>query len=511
MKKNEIMKSFSVLIVLLALMSVDKYVAQNKQQNKDKLVEDQHAQIGGGKEESKEHTMHPDAQWYPDGGLGLFLHWGISSVRAMNISWPMIPGRPLGKKRIEDPQERERIVREMDYYLTGEKPGITPLEYWSMAKDFNPDNFNPEKWLQKVKNAGFTYVILTTKHHEGFALWPSEFGNFNTKNFMGGKDLIRLYVEACRKVGLKVGLYYTGPDWYVDQDHMNFLYHGAIKMNPEFPPLGPDLKPRTKTYTTEEVKQHQTEYAKLVKGQIEELLTNYGKIDLMWFDGKPEIPNGRKVISQERMRELQPGIVINPRLHGKGDFITYERHLPESRPEEIKWAEFCNPWNGAWPYVKRPYKALGYVLSELVRCRAWGINYLLGIGPIANGDLAPQAYENIELLKAWMKVNSEAIYNVQPLENKEEASELASAKGNKRFIYLLREFKEGGAFESDILPARDKTVTLKGISSPNKVVYMPNGRKLKFDYSKSDSTLTIKLPASDRSNTVDIICVTLRE
>lgn len=511
MKKSNFgsVKRLSVLAVFaVATLLQGNAMAQNIPQKRNKQVADEHLQIGGGKEESKSHTMHPDAQWYPDAGLGLFLHWGISSVRAMNISWPMIPGRPLSEKRIEDPLERERIIREQDYNLNGRKLDITPLEYWSMAKDFNPDDYHPEKWLKKVKDAGFTYVVLTTKHHEGFALWPSKFGNFSTKNYMGGKDLIRPYVEACRKLGLKIGLYYSGPDWYFDQDYVNFLYSGVLKINPEFPMLDPDLKPRTSIHTPEELAKHQAEYAKLVKGQVEELLTNYGKIDLIWFDGKPPIPNGNNAISQERIRELQSGIVINPRMHGKGDFITYERNLPEKRPDQVKWAEFCNPWNGGWPYVKLPYKALGYILGELVNCRAWGINYLLGIGPMANGDLAPDAYENMDALKVWMNVNKEAVYNVKPLGEKEEASVLASSKGNIRYLYLLRQFK-GQSRDNDILPAKDETITLKGISSPTKVVYMPTGLELKFNYSKADATLTLNVPASSRSKQVDVVRVTL--
>jgi alpha-L-fucosidase len=437
----------------------------------------------------------------------MFLHWGISSARAMNISWPMIPGRPLARKHIEDPKERERIITEMDFNLNGQKPKITPLGYWAMAEDFNPDNYHPEQWLQKVKDAGFTYVVLTAKHHEGFALWPSEYGNFNTKNFMGGKDLIRPYVQACRKVGLKVGLYYSGPDWYFDQDHMNFLYYRAARKNPEIPPLGPDLKPRTKKVTADEVKEHQAEYARIVRGQIEELLSNYGKIDLIWFDGKPPIPNGRNVISQERIRELQPEIVINPRMHGKGDFITYERHLPETQPEKIQWAEFCNPWNGNWPYVERPYKTLGHVLSELVRCRAWGINYLLGIGPMGSGDLAPEAYENIEKLGRWMRGNREAISDVRPLPTGETSSILVSAKGNKRYLYLLPQYKDNRAKEEDLILPGDLTITLEGIISPLSVHALSDGRKLEFAY--AEKKMTIKVPARDRSDLVDVICVTL--
>ncbi len=214
------------------------------------------------------HTKHPDAQWFPEAGLGLFIHWGICSVKAMNISWPMIPGRALAKQRITDPAERERIIREADYDLKGKPPSITPNEYWQMAKDFNPQKYDPDKWLKAAKEAGFQYAVLTTKHHEGFALWPSAFGDFNTKNFMGGRDLVKDYVEACRRNGLKVGLYYSGPDWYFDREYKDFLYGGGHNRNPEFPPLGPDLKPRTSSKPPEEIAKHQAQCAAMVNGQI---------------------------------------------------------------------------------------------------------------------------------------------------------------------------------------------------------------------------------------------------
>lgn len=505
MLRKEVAK-ISIFSIILLISASNGLLAQN---TKGDIVKDEHSQIGVEKQESKEHSMHPAAQWYPDAGLGLFLHWGISSVRAMGISWPMIPGRHLGVKRIENPQERERILRDMDYNLNGKKPEITPLEYWDMAKDFNPIDYNPDVWVKKAKEAGFTYIVLTTKHHEGFALWPSAYGDFSTKNYMGGKDLIRPFVEACHKEGLKVGLYYTGPDWYFDRCYMNFMYYRVKSLNPEFPSLGTDLKPRTNTINPDDEKEHQVLYAEMVKGQVEELLTNYGQIDLIWFDGKPGIPNADKVITQERIRELQPGILINPRLHGKGDFITYERNLPDKKPEDIRWAEFCNPWNGNWSFVDRPYKALGYVLSELVKCRAWGINYLLGIGPMANGNLAPEAYDNMQKLAEWMKLNKEAVQHVHSLPDTEKSSVLSAAKGNKRYLYLLPTFKKNGTNDKDILPNKDIVVTITGISRPQKVVFMLNRKNLKYDYSSEKSELTIAIPATQRSKLVDIISVYL--
>src|SRR4029077_18949325 len=137
-------------------------------------------------------------------------------------------------------------------------------------------------------------------------------------------------------------LYYSPPDWYFDRDYMTFLYGGAARMNPEFSSLGPDLRPRSAQRSEAEKVKHQAEYAALVKGQVEELLTRYGKIDLLWFDGKPPIPNPTKCITLERIRELQPGIVCNPRLHNRGDYITYERKLTTDQPAG-GWAEFCTP------------------------------------------------------------------------------------------------------------------------------------------------------------------------
>ena len=460
-------------------------------------VESEHAQIGNAQEKSGLHTDHPDAQWFPRAGLGLFLHWGISSVRAMNISHPMVPGRPLEKRRIDDPEERARIIREQDYNLDGKGPEITPNEYFKMAESFNPDDYHPERWLAKVKEAGFRYVVLTAKHHEGFALWPSRYGSFNTRNYMGGRDLVGAFVAACRRLGLKVGLYYSGPDWYFDRDYMSFLRSRVYKINPEFPKLGPDLRPRTTTHTQEEKEAHYAAFVEMVNGQVEELLTRYGKIDVIWFDGRPAVPPSyrKRLISKERIRALQPGIVINPRLHGSGDYRTFERRLPDDpglKPGE--WAEFCNPWNGTWPYTKRPYKPLNSILQDLTRCRSLGINYLLGIGPMADGDLAPEAYENLEKLRSWMDVNREAIYDVRPLPEAEKASVHGVAGKGCRYLYLP---------PSD----SDLDVTLEGVSRPVMLMLLENGKSLPFEWKRKG--LFFSVSAKDRSSHYDVVKIVL--
>jgi alpha-L-fucosidase len=468
-------------------------------------VADEHALIGVGAAKPASHTQHPDAQWYPDAGFGLFIHWGISSVKAMNISWPMIPGRALAKERITDPAERDRIIREQDWNLNGKKPEITPNQYWSMAKDFNPQKYNPDLWLKAAKEAGFTYAVLTTRHHEGFALWPSAYGNFDTKNFMGGRDLLKDYVAACRRNGLKVGFYYSPPDWNFDRDYMSFLYGGARKLNPEFPSLDADLKPRTTEHSREEIAKHQAEYAALVNGQVEELLTRYGKIDLLWFDGKPAAGN-QKIISPERIRELQPGIVINPRLHGRGDFVTYERTLGTDKVA-TNWAEFCNTWTTGWSHQDIPFRAPGYVLGQLVKCRSLHVNYLLGVGPMATGEFCDGIYQNMSVVAGWMKKNGAAVKGTKPLSPNESASVPATAAAGARFLFVLPEFQNGGAFEKDLLPPADLTLSLKGVDEPLAVRLLGNGAPLEFTY--AERVVKIKLPAAKRSQLVDVVQVTI--
>lgn len=474
----------------------------------EQLVADEHALIGveAVKETQPAHTLHPDAQWYPDAGLGLFIHWGLSSVRSMNISWPMIPGRPLGTKRIEDPDKIARIIRESDYNLNGKPPEITPNEYWSMAKDFNPRRYDPDKWFKASKEAGFKYAVLTARHHEGFALWPSDYGDFNTKNYMGGRDLVKEFVEACRRNGLKVGLYYSPPDWYFDRDYMNFLYYKAVRLNPEIGVLGPDLKPRTSKKSQEEIARHQAEYREMVRGQVRELLTRYGTIDLLWFDGKPPIPNGNQCITIDEIRQLQAAIVVNPRLHGKGDFVTYERNLTTDKVAQ-GWAEFCNTWTTCWAHMDIPFRANGYVLGQFVTSRSLGINYLLGVGPTASGEFCDGIYQNMAVLGEWMEMNGAAVEGTRPLPEGESASVPATASRSVRYLFALPEFRNNGAYEKDLLDAVDCILTLHTCGKVIGATLLSDGVKLA--YHCRENGVTIELPAARRTRLVDVVRVEL--
>src|SRR5574344_453325 len=187
---------------------------------------------------------NPDAQWFPDASLGLFMHWGIHSVVGAQPSWAMIN----------------------HYKWNGGY--CSPDKYYALTGQFNPQNYNPDKYLKAAKEAGFNYAVLTSRHHDGYALWPSKYG-ISTRQYMGGRDLIKEYVDACRRNGLKVGLYYSPNDWH---------YPGA-KRAVDF-----DDNTKNEPWVIADSTANYHEYVKFlgyVMAQIEELLTRYGKIDLL--------------------------------------------------------------------------------------------------------------------------------------------------------------------------------------------------------------------------------------
>lgn len=473
-------------------------------QNGSNQAKEEHAMINvDEKKAGVLHTTHPDAQWYPDAGLGLFIHWGLSSVRDLDASWPMITGWGLASIKL-DSAEMARVIRERQYNINDTRPVLTPNDYWSMAKEFDTKNYDPDKWIKNAKAAGFTYAVLTTKHHEGFAMWPSKFGNFSTKNYMGGKDIVKPFIDACRKYGIKVGLYFSPPDWYFEKEYKSF--RRPSPNNPDFPELDADLNPRTTKPDPERLSQLKVAYAAMIRGQILELLTNYGKIDLLWFDGKAPIEHPTTIVTQEEIKTLQPGIVINPRMHGTGDFKTFERTPPAKDPGNI-WAEFCNPWTNSWSNSNTiPFRSNAFILGQFVTMRSWGVNYLLSVGPKADGSMPDAVYKNMKVIEKWMKINAKSVKHVNELPADEWASVPATASNNFRFLFAIPEFKDKGMYEKDRLPAKDTSLVLKTANKPQSVILLRNNQTLHFTYTRNQ--IEIELPAALRSDLVDVVQVT---
>ncbi|MEI6945591.1 alpha-L-fucosidase [Paraflavisolibacter sp. H34] len=476
-------------------------------------VKMEHAQIGivEDKTSGYTHTTHPDARWFPQAGLGMFLHWGISTLKEKDLSWPMMAGTQIGWRAANnrlDSAEVRKIMESGDYFAghacQKDNSCITPNEYWALAKDFQPKSYDPEKWVKAAKEAGMTYVVFTTRHHDGFALWPSAYGNFNTKNYMGGRDLVKNYVAACRKYGLKVGLYYSGPDWYFNRDFQSFMYYGVSRSYPNIPSLDANLQPRKTEKTEAEKQAHYHKVAAYIKGQVEELLTNYGRIDMIWFDGAPDIPKGhpawKECISMDRIRQLQPGIIVSPRFFGYGDYKTFESDKNAPTTLQDGWAEFCTTsTQSGWAYTPAPMKSSAHLLNYLVKCRSLNTNMLLNFGPTKEGELTPEMYDRLNDIAGWMKVNGAAIRGARALEAPETASVPATAANHHRYLFVLP--KQG-------TPAGEETVVFQTPEAIQAVRLL--GRREKLFYTVQCGTLTVRVPAAVRTPLGEVIDVTLK-
>ena len=403
---------------------------------------------------ARSHTQHPEAQWFANAALGLFIHWGLPSVRGeFDLSWAM---------RKCEPGTRKHAAQ--GYGLQGPGLTVTPEEYWELATKFNPQEFNPEKMLTAAKEAGFTYAVLTAKHHDGFALWPSACGDFSTKNYMGERDLVGEYVEACRKTGMKVGLYFSPPDWYFTRRYCNFGPSDSGFYDTRHKKIEPRLP------SPEETAAH----CELTRKQVEELLTRYGKIDLLWFDGN--IP-GQTPISLERIRELQPSIVLNNRI-GFGDYITPEGTFPKERPNG--WWEECHVWNeGGWGYRSHEiYKPTGFVSMELAKVRSWGGNFLLNVAPDGQGRLPSVCYKRFEELARWMKTCSESYYDVKPGPWPEQCNVPVTCKDDGTWYIHLDFISDGQVV---IRGLEHKPEFLKNLRTGENIAYSYKDRTLNFE------------------------------
>ncbi len=444
-----------------------------KAQN-DAEVQRQHNVINNTEVRNEEfqRNEHPDAQWFGNAGLGLFLHWGLSSVLGQyDLSWGMMKCGPGNLKK--------HIAR---YGLPAVRANVTPRYYWKQAESFNPDKYDPNKWLAAAKAAGMTYAVFTTRHHDGFSMWPSEYGDFNTKNYMSGRDLVGEFVEACRNNGLKVGLYYSPPDWRVNQRRMSFGFDKSQ-------PLDIDHQPCT---LTEPSKEHDNEYNDYVRNQVVELLTRYGKIDLLWFDGA--LPRGEQTISFEEMRTLQPGIVVNPRGHGYGDYLTPECKFPAEPYQPGQWWELCYVFSdGAWAYLNHEcYKPCGWVLEELGKVRAWDGNFLISVGPDSHGELPSPYYHRMSQLADWMKHSGEAVKNTSGGIWPEQCNVPVTVKNSDWYVHVSW--------------SCDEEVIITEIDKPIKAVYLRTGEAVEYKY--NDRKLSFTFPENSKTIETDIIKMT---
>lgn len=417
------------------------------------------------------HTTHPDAQWFATAGLGLFIHWGISSVHGnIDLSWGMMADTTW------------------DTSLANSNK-ITPEEYFKLASRFNPEKYDPSMWLDAAASAGFRYAVMTTRHHDGYAMWPSRHGDFGVRQFLGGRDLVQPYVEACRSAGLKVGLYYSPPDWYYYRKYRSFRF-GSVDNA-----VAPDLKHynvRNEPIDKLPLKPEgfDDEYQAYLRGQIVELLTGYGRIDVLFFDA--DLADGDPiVISIDEIRSFQPGIVVNPRMHGHGDYETPECKSPDKRP--MGWWERCDTWNhGGWGYTCEIYRPTADVLAILSETRAWGGNLLINCAPRPNGEMPDIYYSRLAELKAWVGHSGESVFGADAGPWPEQSNVPITVRADTWYLHFT--------------PEKVQDAILTRVKKPAAVKLLRTGEPVPFNFTKD--RLTIPLPPTMRSGFDDVVAIT---
>ncbi|WP_167614519.1 alpha-L-fucosidase [Maribellus sediminis] len=353
-----------LLVVLTALIFCQTTTAQKK--------------IWDETEAQKQERM----QWWTDARFGMFIHWGLYAQAA----------------RHEWVKKNERISDE---------------DYQKYFELFNPDLFDPAEWAKKAKAAGMKYAVITTKHHEGFNMFDSEFTDYKVTNTPYGKDIIKEWVDAFRAEGLGIGFYYSLIDWHHPEYTIDRVHPMSAKTQEEYDELNKD--------------RDMSVYREYLKNQVREILTNYGKIDVLWLDYSfpGQFGKGRddwgSVELMKMVRELQPGILVNDRADlkdyaGGWDFTTPEQFKVQQWPEEngvkIPW-ETCQTFSGSWGYYRdeNTWKDNKQLLVLLIESVSKGGNLLLNVGPTARGTFDYRADKALSEIGEWMKFNSRSIYN----------------------------------------------------------------------------------------------------
>ena len=409
-------------------------------------------------------AAHPEWDWFRKSGLGLFLHWGLPSANpdtgdAWAIQWSASKAKA---KRYMEPATK----------------------MFAVAETWNPDKYDPDKWLAAAGKAGFGYSVLTTRHHDGYTLWPSKYGTWGTNGKMNGRDLVKDYVDASRKNDMKVGLYYSGPNWHYAYEKKNFggpdgdgnFYNHNMEKVKKFPPLSA----ATKRAEAEES-----------KGQVRELMTKYGPIDIIWWDGNV-------AMSEDELRPMQPNIFV-----ARGNIATPEG-MHHGRSQNVKvtneagwWWELCikaeNSFTPNWHYgvqCETNHWNTNKLLSELIRCRSLGGNLLVNVPPRGNGEMMEWFYDVCDEMAAWMKHSRQAVYDVDlkaPLPTLDKTQNYTTVKSSTWYS----------------LPDNKGQVIISKVKRPNSVTLLRTGETLAFDF--NEGILRISVPQTMQTSLPDMV------
>jgi alpha-L-fucosidase len=420
--------------------------------------------------------------------FGLLMHWGPYSQWGIVESWSICP-------------------EDLSWASGGRKEGVADnyfdyvKQYEALQNTFNPIHFDPERWAAAARDAGMKYVVFTTKHHDGFCMFDSKHTDYkitspNTPFSTHPRSNVTAEIfKAFRAEGFWTGAYFSKPDW-----------HSQYYWWPHFPPSD-----RNVNYSVDKHPQRWQQFVEYIHNQIDELMSDYGRVDILWLDGGWVQPKSNAELREEMLieyegsryvrnpqnqdvnmpeivrkaREKQPGLLMVDRavqgIHQ--NYLTPEQHIPnEGLP--YPW-ETCMTMANSWSYTPNDvYKSPNDLIEKLVDIVSKGGNYLLNIGPAPDGTLDTEAYDRLEKIGQWMKVNGEAIYATRPFEvfSQGDRIRFTRSKDNETLYVFLFDFPEE--------PVR---IERAGSRDVGRVTLMANQRSLRFE--KKGEDLEVSIPA----------------
>lgn len=411
-----------------------------------------------GQSESDTVEAHAEKmQWFADAKLGIFIHWGIYAVDGIDESWSFYNGY------------------------------IAHKDYLKQTQGFTAASYDPTAWAQLIKESGARYTVITSKHHDGFALWDSQYGNLNAKDQAAvGKDVLTPFAEAARAEQLKLGIYYSLPDWSSD------LYTHFTQ--------------KEKRYKIADDPQRWARFQAYYQGQLAELKSRY-RPDLWWFDGDWE--HTAEEWQAEKVRKLllegQDHAIINSRLKGYGDYATPEQGVPLSQPENPFW-ELCLTMNDSWGFQHHDtnYKSANQIIRIFIDCLRTGGNLLLNIGPKADGTIPEEQVAILKELGRWTAKHQEAIYSSEAGIATDYYYGPSTLSKDHKTLYLFVTHQPNGP------------IALRGLKNKvNRIRVVGNGTKLghtihnKPYWSSKPGLLYIDLPKSTLDPQVTVIALQL--
>jgi len=406
-------------------------------------------------------------EWFQDNKYGLFVHWGVYSIMGGG----------------GDPGIAEWIM---------EQKNIPVNQYEKLPAAFNPTQFDPAEWVSMVKKAGMKYITITSKHHDGFAMYDSKVSDYNVVDATPyGKDVLGMLKKECDRQGIKLFFYHSQLDWH----HPDYFPHGRT---------GTKIEGRSQSGDF-------NKYIDYMNIQLSELLTQYGEIGGIWFDGMWDKPDAdwRLDETYALIHKLQPGTLIGSNHHKMPfpgeDFMMFERDLPGENSMGFNNTgisdqvplEMCETMNGSWGFniIDQNYKSVDRLIKTMVRAAGYGANFLLNTGPMSNGKIQPENVDTLMAIGQWLEVYGDAIYESRQGPIKPQEWGATTSKGNVVYVHILDH--------------QGETLEIQGIESKVKsAVFFDDDSKA--EVKKTKEGLIITLPAEKRKPIDTIVVLTLK-